>query len=46
MEVHPQPEEALSDGPNMVPLKELQWLLVQLQAIWQISGKGNFQSSM
>ena len=46
MEVHPQPEEALSDGPNMVPLKDLQWLLVQLQAIWQISGKGNFQSSM
>jgi 2-dehydro-3-deoxyphosphooctonate aldolase (KDO 8-P synthase) len=46
MEVHPQPEEALSDGPNMVPLKDLQWLLVQLQAIWQVSGKGNFQSSM
>lgn len=42
MEVHPQPEEALSDGPNMVPLKELQRLLVQLQAIWQVSGKGNF----
>ena len=42
MEVHPQPEEALSDGPNMVPLKELQGLLVQLQAIWQVSGKGNF----
>jgi 2-dehydro-3-deoxyphosphooctonate aldolase (KDO 8-P synthase) len=43
MEVHPQPEEALSDGPNMVRLKELQRLLVQLQAIWQISGKGNSQ---
>jgi len=42
MEVHPQPEEALSDGPNMVPLKELQGLLVQLQAIWQVAGKGNF----
>ena len=43
MEVHPQPEEALSDGPNMVRLKELQGLLAQLQAIWQISGKGNSQ---
>jgi 2-dehydro-3-deoxyphosphooctonate aldolase (KDO 8-P synthase) len=43
MEVHPQPEEALSDGPNMVRLKELQRLLVQIQAIWQISGKGNSQ---
>lgn len=43
MEVHPQPEEALSDGPNMVRLKELQGLLVQLQAIWQVSGKGSPQ---
>ena len=40
MEVHPKPEEALSDGPNMVRLKELKGLLVQLQAIWQVSGKG------
>jgi 2-dehydro-3-deoxyphosphooctonate aldolase (KDO 8-P synthase) len=43
MEVHPQPEEALSDGPNMIRLKELQGLLVQLQAIWQVSGKGSLQ---
>ena len=42
MEVHPQPEEALSDGPNMVRLTELRELLVQLQAIYQVSGKGNF----
>jgi len=41
MEVHPQPEKALSDGPNMVRLQELKGLLVQLQAIWQVSGKGN-----
>jgi 2-dehydro-3-deoxyphosphooctonate aldolase (KDO 8-P synthase) len=43
MEVHPQPEQALSDGPNMVRLKELKGLLFQLQAIWQVSGKGNSQ---
>lgn len=42
MEVHPRPEEALSDGPNMVRLKELKGLLEQLQAIWQVSGKGVF----
>ena len=42
MEVHPQPEEALSDGPNMVRLTELRGLLVQLQAIWAVLGKGNF----
>jgi 2-dehydro-3-deoxyphosphooctonate aldolase (KDO 8-P synthase) len=43
MEVHPNPEEALSDGPNMVRVKELKGLLGQLQAIWQVSGKGNSQ---
>jgi 2-dehydro-3-deoxyphosphooctonate aldolase (KDO 8-P synthase) len=42
MEVHPQPEKALSDGPNMVRLQELRGLLLQLQAIWEVSGKGNF----
>jgi len=40
MEVHPRPEEALSDGPNMVRLSELKELLQQLQAIWHVSGKG------
>ena len=43
MEVHPQPEESLSDGPNMVRLQELKELLLQLQAIWEVSGKGNVQ---
>ncbi len=42
MEVHPNPEEALSDGPNMVRLHELRGLLVQLQAIGEVSRKGDF----
>ncbi|MCT4364884.1 MAG: 3-deoxy-8-phosphooctulonate synthase [Synechococcaceae cyanobacterium MAG-AL1] len=33
MEVHPDPEQALSDGPNMVPLHRLEALLEQLLAI-------------
>jgi 2-dehydro-3-deoxyphosphooctonate aldolase (KDO 8-P synthase) len=33
MEVHPDPEHALSDGPNMVPLHRLEPLLEQLLAI-------------
>jgi 2-dehydro-3-deoxyphosphooctonate aldolase (KDO 8-P synthase) len=33
MEVHPDPENALSDGPNMVPLHRLELLLEQLLAI-------------
>jgi len=40
MEVHPVPEEALSDGPNMVRLSELKGLLENLKAIWQVVGKG------
>ncbi|MEB3320920.1 MAG: 3-deoxy-8-phosphooctulonate synthase [Cyanobium sp.] len=33
LEVHPDPENALSDGPNMVPLHRLERLLEQLLAI-------------
>ena len=33
MEVHPDPDNALSDGPNMVPLHRLEALLRQLLAI-------------
>jgi 2-dehydro-3-deoxyphosphooctonate aldolase (KDO 8-P synthase) len=33
LEVHPNPEEALCDGPNMFPLKELPRLLEELKEI-------------
>lgn len=33
METHPDPDQALSDGPNAVPLDQIQALLVTLQAI-------------
>ncbi len=36
MEVHPDPERALSDGPNMIPLAEVEGLLRQLVALDQI----------
>ena len=35
METHPKPEVALSDGPNMVPLNEMNDLLEQLLSIHQ-----------
>jgi 2-dehydro-3-deoxyphosphooctonate aldolase (KDO 8-P synthase) len=35
MEVHPEPDRALSDGPNMVPLSELRSLLQQVKRIEQ-----------
>jgi 2-dehydro-3-deoxyphosphooctonate aldolase (KDO 8-P synthase) len=33
MEVHPNPDEALSDGPNMVPLHQLKALLERVMRI-------------
>ena len=38
MEVHPEPENALSDGPNMVPLYRLEALLWELMAIRKAIG--------
>ena len=35
LEVHPNPDQALSDGPNMVPLHRLEGLLRQLLALRQ-----------
>jgi len=32
IETHQDPDKAPSDGPNMVPLKELESLLAQLKA--------------
>jgi len=34
IETHPQPEKALSDGPNMIPLHEMKNLLIALRNIW------------
>ncbi|MDE3224466.1 MAG: 3-deoxy-8-phosphooctulonate synthase, partial [Nitrospirota bacterium] len=40
MEVHPNPDVALSDGPNMVPLHDLKPLLERLLRICAAAGKG------
>lgn len=34
METHPDPDHALSDGPNMVPLGEMKDLLMKLQRVY------------
>lgn len=34
METHPDPDHALSDGPNMVPLGEMRTLLTKLQRVY------------
>ena len=40
LEVHPDPANALSDGPNMVPLHRLEDLLRQLHAIHHAMADG------
>ena len=45
MEVHPDPNSALSDGPNMVPLHKLERLLVQLLAIRSSMADGFAEST-
>jgi 2-dehydro-3-deoxyphosphooctonate aldolase (KDO 8-P synthase) len=34
IETHPQPDKALSDGPNMIPLNEMKGFLTSLKTIW------------
>jgi 2-dehydro-3-deoxyphosphooctonate aldolase (KDO 8-P synthase) len=44
MEVHPSPDEALSDGPNMVPLSAVPGLFDQIAAFDELSRKQGFSS--
>jgi 2-dehydro-3-deoxyphosphooctonate aldolase (KDO 8-P synthase) len=46
METHPDPDNALSDGPNMVPLRRLEALLSQLLALRQVVAAGVAPSSL
>lgn len=37
MEVHPEPEKALCDGPNMIKLDDVEGLLAHVKAIYDVS---------
>jgi 2-dehydro-3-deoxyphosphooctonate aldolase (KDO 8-P synthase) len=37
IETHPDPDNALSDGPNMIPTDELPAVLRKLKAIWEVA---------
>jgi 2-dehydro-3-deoxyphosphooctonate aldolase (KDO 8-P synthase) len=37
LETHPDPANAISDGPNMIPLDELPMLLSECLAVWKIT---------
>ena len=36
IETHPEPDKALSDGPNMIPLAEMRSLLSKLLKIHEV----------
>jgi 2-dehydro-3-deoxyphosphooctonate aldolase (KDO 8-P synthase) len=38
IETHPEPDKALSDGPNMIPLAEMPALLAKLARIHEVAG--------
>jgi 2-dehydro-3-deoxyphosphooctonate aldolase (KDO 8-P synthase) len=42
LEVHDRPEEALCDGPNMIPLSELEEILVQAMEVDHLVKKGEW----
>jgi 2-dehydro-3-deoxyphosphooctonate aldolase (KDO 8-P synthase) len=46
LEVHPNPDQALSDGPNMVPLHRLEALLRQLLSLREAIAGGVAVSSL
>ncbi len=41
MEVHPEPDKALCDGPNMIPLGEVRGLLSTIKTIHELCSAGN-----
>jgi 2-dehydro-3-deoxyphosphooctonate aldolase (KDO 8-P synthase) len=36
IETHPNPEKALSDGPNMIPLHEMESFLNMILKFWEV----------
>ena len=45
METHPNPDLALSDGPNAVPLKRMNALLETLRALDRVTKKHGFREN-
>lgn len=40
IETHPNPGKALSDGPNMIPLKEMEGFLKMIHQVWLMTKRG------
>lgn len=42
MEVHPDPDSALSDGPNMIALKDADRIITQLHKLWKFTRESSY----
>jgi 2-dehydro-3-deoxyphosphooctonate aldolase (KDO 8-P synthase) len=39
IETHPEPDKARSDGPNMIPLGEMEEFLKMVKGFWELERK-------
>lgn len=39
IETHPNPDKALSDGPNMIPLRDMEGFLTMIKQYWELTRK-------
>ena len=43
IETHPNPDKALSDGPNMIPLHQMEEFLSMVKKFWDLNAKARFE---
>jgi 2-dehydro-3-deoxyphosphooctonate aldolase (KDO 8-P synthase) len=43
IETHPNPSQALSDGPNMIPLREMEEFLSMIKRFWDLESVAGFR---
>ena len=43
IETHPAPEKALSDGPNMIPLADMEAFLLMIKRFWDLERMTNYE---
>ncbi len=44
LETHPDPDQSPSDGPNMIPLSQMEKLLIELKAIHQVIAESSCEN--
>jgi 2-dehydro-3-deoxyphosphooctonate aldolase (KDO 8-P synthase) len=45
IETHPNPDKALSDGPNMIPLAEMESFLTMIKSYWDLTKAARYSAT-